>query len=276
MTTKTPQYHEEEHGTLASLAMQSYQNPHSRWTAVSQRDPAAHCQFIYGVKSTRIYCRPTCTARLARRANVVYFETADEAQREGYRPCQKCKPDDLGFVGQREQIVLSALDLLRARKDDVSLKWGLRALSKQVGVTPSYLCRAFKKTMGVTIGEYTKQFEMQQASLTALENPEPPSLAGLETASSEMPSLQPATACWDLPKAADSSLLPSNTEDTNLTNGSSSSVISKSPALASESSPEAQIQSTSPSSICSEDILDLDFNFDEWVWTEGLPSTAGL
>lgn len=138
----------------------SYSTSHSRWLAVSKRDPAAHCSFLYGVKSTKIYCRPTCTARLARRANVVFYDTTDYARRDGFRPCQRCKPDDVAFVGQREETVMSALNLLRAENGHAVNTSGLKGLAKQVGVTPSYLCRAFKQTMGTTVGEYMRRFEI--------------------------------------------------------------------------------------------------------------------
>ena len=147
----------------------SYATSHSRWIALSKRDPAAHCSFFYGVKSTKIYCRPTCTARLARRANVVFYDTTDDARRDGFRSCQRCKPDDVAFVGQREETVMSALNFLRTEKGHADATSGLKDLAKQVGVTPSYLCRAFKQTMGTTVGEYMRQFEINSSRETPLE-----------------------------------------------------------------------------------------------------------
>ena len=71
----------------------------------------------------------------------------------------RCKPDITTFAGEGEEIVGSVLALLRVKKDDTTMKGGLKELAKEVGVTPSYLCRVFKKTMGTTVGVYRKEFE---------------------------------------------------------------------------------------------------------------------
>ena len=135
------------------------QSSHSRWLALTHRAPSSHSSFLYGVKSTKIYCRPTCSARLARRANVVFYDTVDQARHDGFRPCKRCKPDDTTFVGEGEEIVTRAIALLRIKTDDLTMKRGLKDLAKEVGVTSSYLCRVFKKTLGVTVGVYMKEFE---------------------------------------------------------------------------------------------------------------------
>lgn len=148
-----------------SYRTQGYDSTASRWRAVFQRDPAAHCSFLYGVKTTKIYCRPNCTARVARRANVTYFDTKELAKQAGFRPCVKCKPDDVAFIGQREEIVLKTLDLIWINKNETLMKSRLAALAKDMGLSPSYLARVFKKTMGCTVGEYCRQFEAQGDAL---------------------------------------------------------------------------------------------------------------
>lgn len=151
---------------MQSYNPEHFQSAHLRWKAITQRDPTAHFAFLYGVKTTRIYCRPTCTARVARRANIVYYETPAQAQLEGFRPCIKCKPDDTTFIGQQEEIVLRTLGLLRDGAGNIHFEGGLKAMAKDVGVTPSYLCRVFKKTMGCTITQYIKSFEEMETSST--------------------------------------------------------------------------------------------------------------
>ncbi|KAJ5203842.1 uncharacterized protein N7498_004721 [Penicillium cinerascens] len=137
------------------------QSSHARWLALTHRDRSYHSSFLYGVKSTKIYCRPTCSARLARRANVVYYDTADQARRDGFRPCKRCQPDNAAFVGDGEEVVTRFIELLRVRRDNLTMKRGLKELAKEVGVTPSYLCRVFKKRMGMTIGTYLTEFEKE-------------------------------------------------------------------------------------------------------------------
>jgi len=65
----------------------------ARWAAVVARDPAADGGFFYSVRTTGVYCRPSCAARTARRENVDFHVTREAAERAGFRPCRRCKPD---------------------------------------------------------------------------------------------------------------------------------------------------------------------------------------
>jgi methylphosphotriester-DNA--protein-cysteine methyltransferase len=65
----------------------------TRWQAVLTRDTDADGRFWYGVITTGIYCRPHCASRHAKRENVRFFETREEARAEGLRPCKRCRPD---------------------------------------------------------------------------------------------------------------------------------------------------------------------------------------
>ena len=236
----------------SSNASHMYQTSHARWNAISQRDAAAHCSFIYGVKTTGIYCRPTCTARLARRANVVFYDDIDQARSAGFRACQKCKPDDVAFYGQKEEVVVSAIEILRTKQYDTTMKWSLKELAKQVGVTPSYLCRVFKKTMGTTIGEYMRQFEVVP-----------------DVAMTGEPVLSPCTT--------DTTIVSPECHSPGSELGLSCSGINDSGAqpvvLASHIPATAHSCGFDPSGearIHDEEVFDIDFDFDEWVWTEGL------
>lgn len=64
----------------------------SRWQAVVNRDPAADGQFVFSVRSTGVYCRPSCPSRPARRENVAFHANGTVAERAGFRPCKRCKP----------------------------------------------------------------------------------------------------------------------------------------------------------------------------------------
>lgn len=232
----------------SSIASHMYQTSHARWNAISQRDAAAHCSFIYGVKTTRIYCRPTCTARLARRANVVFYDNIDQARGAGFRACQKCKPDDMAFYGQKEEVVVSAIEILRTKQFDATMKWSLKELAKQVGVTPSYLCRVFKKTMGTTIGEYMRQFEVQ----TDVDEPilSPCTTNTIVSPECQSPDSGVVLVCSridqsDAQMIASASQIPGTAQFCGL-----------------DTSGEPLIRD--------EEAFDIDFDFDEWVWTEGL------
>ncbi|THY11342.1 hypothetical protein D6D01_08952 [Aureobasidium pullulans] len=134
------------------LAIQPLLQSSSNWHALTRRI-TPKIPFYYGVLTTNIFCRPTCTARLARRVNIRYFSTPSAAKAAGYKACLRCKPDDELFIGDAEEVVMKLLDALGKKIR------GLDALGKEVGVTKSYLCRVFKSVMGMTIGEYVKEFE---------------------------------------------------------------------------------------------------------------------
>lgn len=65
----------------------------SRWAAVMARDAAADGTFWYGVRTTGVYCRPSCPSRPAKRENMGFFTTQDAARRAGFRPCKRCRPE---------------------------------------------------------------------------------------------------------------------------------------------------------------------------------------
>jgi len=64
-----------------------------RWAAVAARDAKADGRFVYSVKTTGVYCRPSCAARRAQPENVQFHATAADAERAGFRPCKRCKPE---------------------------------------------------------------------------------------------------------------------------------------------------------------------------------------
>lgn len=211
-----------------------FESPHARWIALTHRAPSSHSSFLYGVKSTRIYCRPTCSARLARRANVVFYDTETQARRDGFRPCKRCKPDNTTFIGEAEEVVTRALALLRTKNDDLTMKRGLKELAKEVGITPSYLCRVFKKTMGVTVGVYMKEFEREAIESETESSVKPPGMAESEPVDMGVELLTPNAApkCHPAP------------------------VEGWKGGLAQENIGEYV-----------EESLDLDLNFNDWFWT---------
>ena len=178
---------------------------------------------------------------------MVYYDTTEQAQRDGFRACQRCKPDDLAFFGKREEIVVKALELLRSKQSDATMTWSIKELARDIGVTPSYLCRVFKKTMGTTVGEYMRQFEMQTCTATT------------------EPILQsPST----LEIGVDLGLQSSIVDGSGSTGtGTTTSNITMLPAVDLPTLPDRMCLHPST---WSEEIPDLSFDFEEWVWMEGL------
>jgi AraC-like DNA-binding protein len=202
----------------------------------------------------------------------VFYDTTDQARRDGFRPCHRCKPDDATFIGQREEIVTRALALLRIKKDTATMKYGLKELAKEVGVTPSYLCRVFKKTMGVTVGDYIRQFEVDPSEGQTEISTEYSDSVRLGEVGIEMGPLTPVVTPWR-PSDTESlvqfpSSLRSGTADTEA--GFSMPVTTSRSLLAPvESWPPSSESPPFQTSTGSDEALDMYFEFDEWLWTEG-------
>jgi methylphosphotriester-DNA--protein-cysteine methyltransferase len=135
--------------------MPQFSTPSSRWAAIQSRNPLAESAFIYSVTTTKIYCRPTCPSRLARRANITFHDSAAEAEADGFRPCKRCRPESAG--GCPHKVFVNKACKLIGKEIQGGEKWGVKALAKEVGLTESHFCRVFKKVMGMTIGEYRSQ-----------------------------------------------------------------------------------------------------------------------
>lgn len=129
----------------------------SRWRALTTRDATADGHFVYSVKSTGIYCKPNCSARLARRANVGFYDTAAEAEQAGFRACKRCKPESGNRDDPQERAVGKACMLIaEAKKNGNTGAIRLQDLATHVGLTPRYFHKIFKDKTGVTPKEYAR------------------------------------------------------------------------------------------------------------------------
>jgi methylphosphotriester-DNA--protein-cysteine methyltransferase len=144
--------------------MTGYSTPKSRWTALLNRDALAATAFVYCVTTTKIYCRPNCPSRLARRANVEFHNTAADARAAGYRACMRCRPEVADDEVDPQKIAIAKTCASIDREAEGGQKKGLKALAKDVGFTESHFCRVFKKGTGMTVGEY-------RASVSGKRNP---------------------------------------------------------------------------------------------------------
>ena len=186
----------------------------------------------------------------------MYYDTIEQARLDGFRACQRCKPDDMAFFGQREELVVKVLELLQTRQSDATMTWSIKGLAEKVGVTPSYLCRVFKKTMGTTVGEYMRQFETPTSDATASSTLQSPDTSGNGTAgyTSDVDTSHSSTA-----SGAGSTNTCATTFTTAGLPTADLSLLSDTTCL-------------HPSTWSEEvpDLPDLSFDFEEWVWTEGL------
>jgi AraC family transcriptional regulator of adaptative response/methylated-DNA-[protein]-cysteine methyltransferase len=131
----------------------------ARWEAVRQRNASADGTFYYSVKTTGVYCRPSCGARLARPENVEFHESPSEAERAGYRACKRCKPDQPSLA-QRHSAQVADLCRLIERSDEAP---SLEDLATHVGLSVFHTQRIFKNVTGVTPKEYAAAQRAERA-----------------------------------------------------------------------------------------------------------------
>jgi AraC family transcriptional regulator of adaptative response/methylated-DNA-[protein]-cysteine methyltransferase len=118
----------------------------SRWRAVLNRDPAADGQFYYSVATTGVYCRPSCASRQARPENVRFHATRAAAEKAGFRPCKRCKPDQSSLAARHAEMVARACKLIVEGETPPSLD----DLAAQVGMSAFHFHRIFKQATGLT------------------------------------------------------------------------------------------------------------------------------
>jgi AraC family transcriptional regulator of adaptative response/methylated-DNA-[protein]-cysteine methyltransferase len=122
------------------------------WEVALNRDTSMDGLFVIAVRTTGIYCRPSCPARRPKRENVTFLESCEEAEAAGYRACKRCKPREAG-ADNRPELVRRACDYLETEPEaDVSL----REVSRSLGVGAEYLRRLMKRTLGVTPRQYAE------------------------------------------------------------------------------------------------------------------------
>jgi len=127
----------------------------TQWQQVMARDARQDGRFVFAVRTTGIYCRPSCPSRRPRRDSVEFFLDPRQAEGAGYRACLRCKPTE---ISSQAQAVLQARKLL----DEAEGVLTLAELSKQVRVSPFHLQRLFKRATGLSPREYQSARRMQQ------------------------------------------------------------------------------------------------------------------
>ena len=120
------------------------------WKALKRRDRAADGTFVYSVRTTGVYCRPSCAARLPRRENVAFHETCADAERAGFRPCKRCRPNEPALAEAHAAAVARVCRLIEDAEEALSLD----ALAQSAGMSRFHFHRVFKAVTGVTPKAY--------------------------------------------------------------------------------------------------------------------------
>lgn len=125
-------------------------NADPRWAAIAARDRDADGTFYYSVKTTGVYCRPSCGARVPNPKNVSYHRTREEAEQAGFRPCMRCRPDQPSIDERHAATVAIACRSIEAAESMPSLA----SLAKEAGLSLHHFHRVFKAVTGLTPREY--------------------------------------------------------------------------------------------------------------------------
>jgi AraC family transcriptional regulator, regulatory protein of adaptative response / methylated-DNA-[protein]-cysteine methyltransferase len=148
--------------TLMNVRRKSELAPFStdeeRWDAVVRRDPSADGVFYYSVRTTGVYCRPSCAARLARRENVRFHLDCQDAEQAGFRACKRCRPNAPALAEQWAAAVAKACRLIETSDESLNLE----ALADAAGMSRFHFHRVFKSITGVTPKAYAAAHRAQK------------------------------------------------------------------------------------------------------------------
>ena len=143
--------------TLTSVP--SVMNNPELWNAVLSRDASRDGSFVFAVRSTGIYCRPSCPARRPRREQVRFFQVPEAAEQAGFRACRRCHPRRaLAEDPQIELVRRICHEIDEHDEEPLTLK----ALSTETGVSAHHLQRTFKNVMGITPRQYAESRRLNQ------------------------------------------------------------------------------------------------------------------
>jgi AraC family transcriptional regulator, regulatory protein of adaptative response / methylated-DNA-[protein]-cysteine methyltransferase len=133
-----------------TTAIHSAIDEETAWQQLTARDRKA--DFLYGVTTTGVFCKPGCGSRAPLRSNTRFFATAQQARAEGFRPCQRCKPEDASVLGKPEAVARMCARL----ESQIDRPVRLTELGKLAKMSPFTAQKLFKQTMGVTPAQYQR------------------------------------------------------------------------------------------------------------------------
>jgi AraC family transcriptional regulator of adaptative response/methylated-DNA-[protein]-cysteine methyltransferase len=133
-------------------SQQSVATDTEKWKAVVERDESKDGLFVFGVRSTRIYCKPSCPARHPNLEQVVFFSQPGEAERSGFRACKRCHPRE-ARTSPKAELIQRTCAYIEANLDE---KLTLENLSRQAGLSPFHFQRTFKKILGISPRQYVE------------------------------------------------------------------------------------------------------------------------
>jgi AraC family transcriptional regulator of adaptative response/methylated-DNA-[protein]-cysteine methyltransferase len=189
--------------------------PGRQWQQVLERDSAADGQFVYAVKSTKIYCRPSCPSRRPTRKNVSFFATPAAAEQAGFRACKRCEPDRATPRPDPQAAVIAAATEYLA--EHATERTRLADLAKATGVGRLTILRGFRRVLGVSPGEYAKAQRVARFKDALRPETPRPSNHPAKRPASEKPAKRITDAIYDAGFGSSSRLYESSTQSLGMT-----------------------------------------------------------
>src|SRR5229473_3454422 len=134
--------------------------PGKQWQQVLERDASADGQFFYAVKSTGIFCKPSCPSRRPTRKQVQFFPTTAAAEAAGYRACKRCEPERTTAKADPQAGAIAAVTEYLQNHAEERTK--LADVAKATGVGRLTILRGFKRVLGVSPGQYAKEARLER------------------------------------------------------------------------------------------------------------------
>lgn len=132
----------------------------NRWRAVLNREAACDGAFVYAVRSTGVFCKPSCPSRRPKREHVAFFALPEAAESAGFRACLRCRPADAIIHEPQLELVQRVCRLIEDSLDGEGGGIRLHALGTAVGLSPYHLQRVFKRVMGITPRQYAEAYRV--------------------------------------------------------------------------------------------------------------------
>lgn len=129
-----------------------------RWQAIMTNDHRQDTHFFYGVKTTKIFCKPSCASKLPNKENIVIFKTVQEALTAGFRPCKRCQPTGEKLIDQQW-----TLEIKKYLAKNYQQKIDLEILAEDCHGSISNLQRTFKRETGLSPTQYLTDLRLQHA-----------------------------------------------------------------------------------------------------------------
>lgn len=148
-----------------------------QWEAIATNNSSYDGTFYYALSTTKTVCRPSCSSRTPNPKNISIFYTVEEALHQGYRPCQRCKPDQFNWVGYKQELANQTKQYIEQHYEEPVT---LEVLQEVLQKNPYYILRSFKESYGMTPLQFLHQTRIRQSKELLGERHDSITVIGLE------------------------------------------------------------------------------------------------